>query len=71
MTRQELEQAWMIICQASKEGDFTVTRKKGEWKVQVTSFMDASLAHRIVSYLADCENAEGEADWKPNMFDEC
>lgn len=69
MTREELTSAWMAVCASSEEGDFTVTRKKGEWKVQITTYMDAALAHQIVSFMAKTGNKDS-TDWHPDMFTE-
>lgn len=68
MTRTELETAWITICQSAKDGDFTLSRKKGEWKVQLATMTDASLAHRIISYMAKSEDTEDE-NWHPDMFE--
>lgn len=68
VARDELIAAWKTICQTSKDGDIVVSRKKGEWKAQITAFMDAGIAHEIVTYMADMENGGGE-DWTPNMFE--
>lgn len=69
MIREDLEAAWLLICSTAKDGDFVVSRKKGEWKIQVASLMDATLAHRVVSYMAERETEEGD-EWHPDMFDE-
>ena len=72
MTREELQTAWLRICEASEEGDFKVSCKKGQWKVEISSFMDAGIAHAIVTYMAAKAGADvgsGGEDWSLKMFE--
>lgn len=69
MTHEELAEAWLAVCSTSEEGDFTVSRKKGKWEVKVTTYMDATLAHKIMSFMTASDD-EKPNDWHPDMFRE-
>ena len=67
MTREELTAAWLLICSTSKDGDFSVSRKKGEWSIKISTLMDATMAQQIMSFIAQKEDEED--DWHPRMFE--